>query len=155
MPEGDTDFAKLLRDAPMVSDTVTVAGMIARTPDPTRFMLTLPDGRSETLQVEAVKSAKIVASTIGQSVVQLELDAKRIPESLRRAERNPLVAGGVGVGGDPGPMPFVVAMPHQAPQAMIEAQTNYLGAYWTLIGGGFYTSDHRIFHKVQSDPQRP
>jgi hypothetical protein len=79
------DFAKLLRDAPMApdADTVTVVGTLARTHDAAHFMLTLPDGRSVTLEVNAVKSAKTIAGAIGQSVVQMELDAKRIPESVR------------------------------------------------------------------------
>jgi hypothetical protein len=85
----ENDFGKLLRDAPMASDadTVTVVGILARTPDAARFRLTLPDGRSEMLDVAAVKSAKTIAGAIGQSVVQLELDAKRIPESVRDAHR--------------------------------------------------------------------
>jgi hypothetical protein len=79
------DFAQLLRDAPMASDadTVTVVGILARTHDAAHFMLTLPDGRSVTLEVNTVKSAKAIAGAIGQSVVQLELDAKRVPESVR------------------------------------------------------------------------
>jgi hypothetical protein len=78
------DFAKLLRDAPMAPDaeTVTVVGTLARTHDASHFVLTLPDGRSVTLEVNAVKSAKTMAGAIGQSVVQLELDAKRIPENV-------------------------------------------------------------------------
>jgi hypothetical protein len=78
------DFATLLRDAPMASDadTVTVVGTLARTHDAGHFMLTLPDGRSVTLEINAVKSAKAIAGAIGQSVVQLELDAKRIPENV-------------------------------------------------------------------------
>lgn len=85
MANEEHDFAKLLRDAPMASDadTVTVVGTLARTHDAAHFMLTLPDGRSVTLEVNTVKSAKAIAGAIGQSVVQLELDAKRVPESVR------------------------------------------------------------------------
>jgi hypothetical protein len=80
-----SDFRKLLEEAPAVPDvdTLTVVGFLGRTADPARFVLTLPDGRSETLDVAAVKSAKKVASTIGQAVIELELDAKRVPEGLR------------------------------------------------------------------------
>lgn len=65
------DFATLLHDAPMApdADTVTVVGTLARTHDAAHFMLTLPDGRSVTLEVNAVKSAKTIAGAIGQSVV--------------------------------------------------------------------------------------
>jgi len=85
MAKDESDFQKLLSEAPMApsADTVTVVGVLARTADAARFMLTLPDGRSVTLDVDAVKSAKPIAGAIGQTVVQLELDPKHVPENLR------------------------------------------------------------------------
>ena len=59
---------------------MTVFGVLGRTPDVARFALTLPHGETLSLEVDAVKSAKRVAGTIGQSLVELELDAKRLPE---------------------------------------------------------------------------
>ncbi len=85
MAKDESEFQKLLAEAPMApsADTVTVVGILARTADAARFVLTLPDGRTETLEVAAVKSAKAIAGAIGQTLVQLELDAKRVPESVR------------------------------------------------------------------------
>jgi hypothetical protein len=83
MAKNDSEFQKLLGEAPMAADTVTVVGILARTPDAACFNLTLPDGRTVTLDVDAVKSAKTIAGAIGQSLVELELDAKRVPESMR------------------------------------------------------------------------
>src|SRR5580704_11645929 len=83
MAKNDSEFQKLLGEAPMAADTVTVVGILARTPDAACFNLTLPDGQTVTLDVDAVKSAKAIAGAIGQSLVQLELDAKRAPESMR------------------------------------------------------------------------
>jgi hypothetical protein len=85
MAEDKSDFQKLLSEAPLASsaDTVTVVGTLSRTPDAAHFMLTLADGRSVTLDVNAVKSAKKIAGAIGQSMVQLELDAKHVPEGVR------------------------------------------------------------------------
>jgi hypothetical protein len=92
MAKEESEFQKLLSEAPAAPDpdTLTLIGFLGRITDPARFVLTLPDGRSETLEVAAVKSAKKMASAIGQSVVELELDAKRVPERVRDG----LVPGG-------------------------------------------------------------
>jgi hypothetical protein len=157
MAKDEGDFRKLLSEAPMApdADTVTVVGILARAPDAAQFVLTLPDGRSVALDVDAVKSAKAIAGAIGQSVVQLELDAKRIPENLMR----PLKSGPdwklayidhpqLGPWGNPGGgsgsppkerietagglgqlSPFVAAMPHQAPPGTIEALIQHPGIH--------------------------
>jgi hypothetical protein len=84
MAKEESEFQKLLSEAPAASsaDTVTVMGALSRTADAARFVLTLPDGRSETLEVAAVKSAKKIAGAVGQSLVELELDTSRVSESL-------------------------------------------------------------------------
>src|SRR5580704_16146955 len=84
MAKPDSEFEKLLHDAPMApdADTISVVGTLTRTHDAARFNLTLADGRSITLDVDAVKSAKPIAGAIGQSLVQLTLDAARVPENL-------------------------------------------------------------------------
>ncbi len=86
MAREESEFQKLLNEAPAApnTDTVTVMGALSRAADPERFVLTLPDGRSLTLEVAAVKSAKKIAGAVGQSLVELELDAKRVPENLNK-----------------------------------------------------------------------
>jgi hypothetical protein len=85
MAREESEFQKLLSEAPAApsADTITVMGALSRTADPGHFVLTLPDGRSETLEVAAVKSAKKIGGAVGQSLVELELDAKKIPEVLQ------------------------------------------------------------------------
>jgi hypothetical protein len=85
MTTDNDDFLTLLRDAPMAPnvDTVRVVGVLGRTHDAKHFVLTLPNGRSQTLPVDAVKSARKMAGAIGQSVVELELEAKSLPEGVR------------------------------------------------------------------------
>jgi hypothetical protein len=117
-------------------------------------MVRADSGRSETLDVDAVKSAKKVAGMIGQSLVELELDAKRIPESLlgykSRADKPPIDhvhygtpanddVGGkhpvIEIGGDPaaGRAPFVAAMPRQAPPAAVDALTQRMLYFYPWI----------------------
>jgi hypothetical protein len=92
MAKEESEFQKLLSEAPAASDadTVTVMGALSRTADSTRFVLTLPDGRSVTLEVAAVKSAKKIAGAVGQSLVELELDAKRVPEKISENLNKPV-----------------------------------------------------------------
>jgi len=174
------DFEKLLRDAPMASDadTVTVVGTLARTHDAGHFMLTLPDGRSVTLEVNTVKSAKAIAGAIGQSVVQLELDAKRIPENVAtrlfgnksgpdqphftvsyfdppQGTYGSIPAIEVIQRSEPAlfaqPAPFVAAMPHQASPAAIEALAFFGGTRTYFNPNNFWTNDHPI-QKPRLDP---
>jgi len=93
MTKGENDFAKLLQNAPMApgADTVTVTGTLARTADAAQFQLSLPDGRSVTLKVDAVKSAKTVAGAVGQALVQLELDAREVPEGVLHPVKAPYI----------------------------------------------------------------
>ena len=67
----ETDFGKLLLDAPMApdADTVTLVGALERNADAKQFGLRLPDGRSIILDVDAVKSAKRIGGAIGQLLV--------------------------------------------------------------------------------------
>jgi hypothetical protein len=164
MARDESEFQKLLSEAPAApdADTVTAVGLLARTADSARFMLTLPNGRSETLEVGAVKSAKKVAGAIGQSLVELELDAKRVPEALRSVLSGlnsyyPAV-GGVGVGTTAHKdiyetiSPFVAASPHQAhPAAM--AALSLFGGTRTYISYNDWTSDHHTVYKAHTDPQ--
>lgn len=85
MAQVESEFQKLLSEAPAApkADTITVVGALARTPETGHFVLILLDGRSEMLDVAAVKSAKKVAGAIGQSLVEMELDANLVPESVK------------------------------------------------------------------------
>jgi hypothetical protein len=179
MAKPDSEFEKLLCDAPMApdADTVTVVGTLTRTPDAARFNLTLADGRTVTLDVDAVKSAKAIAGAIGQSLVQVALDAKRVPESLTAAflkARADLPQntgwldagswgphGGHGGGsvpqieaiGDPRVeiAPFVAASPHHAHPAAIAALTAFGGPRTYLTSPYYWAYDHHVVMKAHTD----
>jgi hypothetical protein len=177
MAKQESDFAELLKAAPLAADpdTVSLVGTLARSPDPARFVLTLADGQSVTLEVEAVKSAKALAGAVGQSIVQLEIDAKRLPDYLlaggykARADvvktqlgdiHKPLASDGGGsppkervenIGGLGGFSPFVAAMPHQAHPATIAALE--LFSLRTYFSANIWAGDQHHIMKVQADPQ--
>lgn len=115
MPNAPDDFRRLLNEAAAADvDTVTVTGVLGRTADPDRFVLTLPSGRSETLEVDAVKAARKIGDAVGQALVELQLDAKRVPEHLRT----------------PGLAPFVAGLPHQADPAAFAAMAYASARTW-------------------------
>ena len=87
MANEEKSFNELLSEAPLAAntDTVTVVGVLARTREPSKFMLTLANGQSVTLETQAVKSFTRLGSAVGQrELVQLELDAKQAPNDLGR-----------------------------------------------------------------------
>ena len=138
MTKSQSEFQTLLSEAPVAphaqeADTVTVVGILGRTTNPERFVLTLPSGRSETLDVAAVRSAKKVASAIA-SLVELELDAKFVPEQMR--------AQGIS--------PFVAALPHQADPRVMAALA-IPGTRRTYITAYEWTSDNHTVFKVKAD----
>ena len=84
MADDDKSFKELLSEASLAADTVTVVGALVRTHEPDKFVLTLADGHSVTLETKAVKSFTRLGGAIGQLLVQLELDAKLVPIDLYR-----------------------------------------------------------------------
>jgi hypothetical protein len=161
-------------------DTVTVVGILGRTADEARFVLTLPNGRSETLDVAAVKSAKKVAGAIGQAQVELELDVKLVPGTITQLFKSepdrkwayldyniwpwgPQVGPNVGPAGShpaieaAGLAPFVAASPHQAPPATIAALS--YGSPGAHHHHQFIKPPHLDHHQFikppQLDPQVP
>jgi hypothetical protein len=137
MTKSQSDFQTLLSEAPIAphtpeADIVTVVGILGRITDPERFLLTLPSGQSETLDVAAVKSAKKVASAIG-SLVELELYADLVPQHMR--------AQGIS--------PFVAALPHQADPRVMAALA--LSGTRTYITAYEWTSDNHTVFKVRAD----
>jgi hypothetical protein len=181
MSKLESDFQKLLSEAPMApdADTITVVGILARSPDTDRFILTLANGRTETLDVDAVKSAKIISGAIGQSVVQLELDAKRVPGNLTQAFKSgpdftagyidyhlgpwggPLGGGGpIGPGSRPTietavnhmaeVTPFA-ALPHHVPPATMAALELFTGPRTYYFNAYNWTSDHHTVMKAHTD----
>jgi len=75
-------FAALLSEAPLSqkSDTVTLTGALARSPEEGKFVLMQGDGSSLTLDTDAVKSHTVLGGSFGQQIVQVELDPEKVPK---------------------------------------------------------------------------
>lgn len=80
----DKSFGELVREAPEASGTGTVSlvGVLGRSHDPRKFVLTLADGRVVTLDVDAVRDHQVLSGATGQIVVRVGLDASHLPQEL-------------------------------------------------------------------------
>ncbi|MGA9866725.1 MAG: hypothetical protein WBQ75_09830 [Acetobacteraceae bacterium] len=89
MANEEASFEDLLKDAPVAAKatTVSLTGALARAEEPGKFGLTLADGRSLTLDTKAVKSHTRLGGAAGQVLVQLELDAKLVPDDMAAPEQ--------------------------------------------------------------------
>lgn len=74
-------FSELLGEAPLATaeKTVSLTGVLARSHEPGKFVLTMADNQSVTLDVDAVKEHKVVSGMVGQLIVQVEVDRDRVP----------------------------------------------------------------------------
>jgi len=79
MPDEKRSFRELLGEAPVASDTVSLVGILSRSHEAGKFVITLADGRNLTLDIDAVKEHTVLAGSIGQTLVRIEIDAKRAP----------------------------------------------------------------------------
>ncbi|MGD0304448.1 MAG: hypothetical protein ABSC71_06420 [Candidatus Acidiferrales bacterium] len=86
MATNETSFEQLLSRTALApsSDTITVVGALARSPDPQKFVLGVQDGQTFTIDVAAVRKFKVVAESVGQILVELELDKAKLPAELRK-----------------------------------------------------------------------
>lgn len=165
MPKDQNEFRKLLSEAPAApdTDTVTVVGALARTANTELFLLTLPNGRTETFNVAAVISSRRIAGMVGQALVELVLDAKQVPESVRNILSdwgpNPALSrGSLGAGTHANKdvfestvAPFVAATPHQVHPATMAALALF-GGTRTYLTAYTWTGDHHTVFKAHTDP---
>jgi hypothetical protein len=87
MPDEKKSFRELLGDAPAASDTISLVGTLSRSHEAGKFVITLADGRSMALNIDAVKEHTVLAGSVGQILVRIEVDSKSVPAeaALERA----------------------------------------------------------------------
>src|SRR5262249_5599870 len=107
-------FEDLLKEAPLAPawDGVSLVGTLARSSEGGKFVLTLQDGRAVTLETASVKNYTVLGTSVGQTIVRIDVDRASIPTSVLEAASPPY---------PPTPVPFTLAMPHQVPQAVLTA----------------------------------
>jgi hypothetical protein len=100
MASVEKSFKELLEAAPPAKeDLYSLTGTLARAADPEKFVLTLADGRAVTLDIDAVKSHKVIAAAAGHTIVSIEVDPKQLPaETLSGAGGAPDYLSGAGTG---------------------------------------------------------
>jgi hypothetical protein len=76
-------FKALLEEAPIATDTVSLVGTVSRSHEPDKFVIILGDGRSVTLETDAVKDYTVMGGAIGQLVVKIEIDSTRVPRDAQ------------------------------------------------------------------------
>jgi hypothetical protein len=82
MPNEPKSFNDLLNEAPLSQEIVTLTGVLARSREEDKFVLTLADGHSLTLDINAVKGYTHLGSSIGMPLVAVELDPKQVPSDV-------------------------------------------------------------------------
>ena len=165
MHKDEISFEKLLSDAPAATDadSLTVVGVLARTADPARFSLTLPNGQAQILNVNAVKSSRKLAGAVGQFIVELVLDAEQVPENLRASLNSwgsyPAESpeNGTGththkdtIGG--GIAPFVAAAPHHVQHELFLGPNTFNIANRTYFTPNSWGTDVTHITKAYADP---
>jgi hypothetical protein len=85
-------FAELVNEAPLATaeKTVSLTGLLARSQDRGKFVLTTGDNQKLTLDVDAVKEYKVLSGMVGQTVVQVEVDRDKVPASLIEGGAEPI-----------------------------------------------------------------
>lgn len=97
MAKEDKSFADLVAEAPPAptEGTVSLVGTLAKSSEPDKFVLTLQDGRSVTLETSAVKGHSVLGSSIGRTIIQVEVEGGKVPNLQPFAQEaiSPLVTG--------------------------------------------------------------
>ena len=81
MANQEKSFEDLLKEAPAApgAGTMSLVGTLARSSEPGEFVLTLQDGRTVTLEKTAVKGHMVLGTSVGQTIVRIDVDASKVP----------------------------------------------------------------------------
>jgi hypothetical protein len=76
MDSEEKSFKELVKEAPM-EPTLSVVGALAQSSEEGKFVLRLQDGRSITLETSSVKGYTVLGTSVGHTIVRIEVDAGR------------------------------------------------------------------------------
>jgi hypothetical protein len=82
MATKDKSFEELVREAPEApaAHHVSLVGTLSKSHEPGKFVLTLQDGQAVTLHISDVKSHTVLGSSVGQTIVRIEIEAAKASE---------------------------------------------------------------------------
>src|SRR5271165_1059433 len=78
MASEEKSFEDLVKEAP-VGGTVSLVGTLAQSSEAGKFVLTLQDGSAMTLETASVKGHAVLGTSVGQTIVRVDVDAAKIP----------------------------------------------------------------------------
>jgi hypothetical protein len=81
MTSEEKSFERLLEEAPAApaGGVISLVGTLAKSSEPGKFLLTLQDGSFVTLETEAVKGHMVLGSSVGQTIVRVDVAAGSLP----------------------------------------------------------------------------
>jgi hypothetical protein len=120
MAREEESFETLVKEAPLApaAGTVSLVGTLARSAEAGKFVLTLQDGRTVTLETAAVKGYMVLGTSVGQTIVRIDVD----PDKVRLEAEASAGPHGFGAQVPAGAVaPFALATPQQLPPATLAA----------------------------------
>jgi hypothetical protein len=82
MASKDKSFEELVQEAPPAAGSVSLVGTLAQSGEAGKFVLTLQDGSAITLETAAVKGHEVLGTSVGQTIVRVDVEAEKIPPTL-------------------------------------------------------------------------
>jgi len=81
MAKEDKSFGDLVAEASAAPSegAVSLVGVLAKSSEAGKFALTLQDGRTVTLETSAVKGHTVLGSSLGRTIVKVEVEAEKVP----------------------------------------------------------------------------
>lgn len=81
MAKEDKAFADLVAEAPAApaEGAVSLVGALAKASEHGKFVLILQDGNTVTLETSAVKGHAVLGASLGRTIVQVEVEAGKVP----------------------------------------------------------------------------
>ena len=86
MASDKRSFDDLLKEAPKApsADTVSLVGTLAQSHEKGKFVLTMSGGEAVTLDVSAVKGHEVLGSSVGQTVVRVDIERANLPAGITK-----------------------------------------------------------------------
>jgi len=81
MASEEKSFEDLVKEAP-VGGTVSLVGTLAQSSEAGKFVLNLQDGRAMTLETASVKGHTVLGTSVGQTIVRVDVDAATLPAGV-------------------------------------------------------------------------